>query len=136
MANITWLVIMMVCINLALVFGGAMDTTATKDEGGVISSFFDIDSKFNSQNIGSEFQNTTKGVTERGVVAGTEFEGFTDTPSAVSGLFTFLFDVSTAPFQLVANPNLELPVPIRMFIGLPLSLAWIFAIISFWRKGI
>lgn len=135
MANIAWLVILMTSINLALVLGGVMDVTASKQEGGIISSFFIVNSSLNVKDMNTDFTSEAQNVTSKGVVAGTAFEGFTDTPSAVSSLVGFLFDVSTAPFQLLMNPSLELPVQFRLLIGFPLSLMWIFAIVSFFRKG-
>lgn len=135
MANIAWLIILMICINLSLVLGGVMDATAPKQEGGIISSFFNVNNTLNVKDMNSDFTSEAQNVTAKGVVAGTEFEGFTDTPSAVSSLVGFLFDVSTAPFQLLINPTLELPIQFRVFIGFPLSIMWIFAIVSFFRKG-
>lgn len=135
MANAGWLLILLLMINLMLVLGGVMDTTAEKGQGGVLSSLFDINNTNNPKDIDEGFKETTQNITSGGVVSGTDFEGFTDSPSAVATMFNLLFDMSTAAFQLIFNPNISLPIQLRLILGLPLSVAWIFALIAFWRTG-
>lgn len=135
MANAGWLLILLLMINLMLVLGGVMDTTAEKGQGGVLSSLFDINNTNNPKDIDEGFKETTQNITSGGVVSGTDFEGFTDSPSAVATMFNRLFDISTAAFQLIFNPNISLPIQLRLILGLPLSVAWIFALIAFWRTG-
>lgn len=135
MANAGWLLILLLMINLMLVLGGVMDSTAEKGQGGVLSSLFDINNTNNPKDIDEGFKETTQNITSGGVVSGTDFEGFTDSPSAVATMFNRLFDISTAAFQLIFNPNISLPIQLRLILGLPLSVAWIFALIAFWRTG-
>lgn len=135
MANAGWLLILLLMINLMLVLGSVMDSTAEKGQGGVLSSLFDINNTNNPKDIDEGFKEAAGNVTSGGVVSGTDFEGFTDSPSAVATMFNRLFDISTAAFQLIFNPNISLPIQLRLILGLPLSVAWIFALIAFWRTG-
>ena len=135
MADFRDLLIIMMSINIMLVLGGALDSTSTREEGNLIGDFYSLNEGGEVGDIDSNFKSEVEGITSKGAVTEGGFEGFTDLPSAASGIFSFLLRSITAPFQLLFNPNLELPFAFRMMIGLPLTIFWIFSLIAYWRQG-
>lgn len=135
MADFRDILIIMMSINIMLVLGGALDITSTREEGNLIGSFYTFNEDGEARDVNAEFKEEVEGITSKGAVTEGGFEGFTDLPSAASGIFSFLIKSLTAPFQLLFNPNLELPFPFRMMIGLPLTVFWIFSLIAYWRQG-
>lgn len=142
--------LLMLCINIMLVLGGIFDEAAlydtssqgldnAKSEGNILPAFFQFTNgttgraevtDFN-QNISDEFS----GITSAGGVNVGAFQGFTDAIALVRSIGSFLVDVVTAPFQLLFNPNLQLPYEFRMMFGLPYSLLYVFAFIRWFRTG-
>lgn len=125
------LVIIILCVNIVLTLSGVLNTS---DEGNIINSFFKTNGE-EIQDLNQNFEDEVTQVTSSGAVTGTEFEGFTDLPTALAGIFKFIVGSLTAPFQLFLNPKLNLPLVFRWLVGLPLSLLWIFSIIGWWRQG-
>ncbi len=135
MADFRDMLIIMMSINIMLVLGGALDITAERSQGNMIGDFYVVSESGEVADVDPEFKEEVEGVTSKGAVQEGGFEGFTDMPSSISGIFSFLIKSITAPFQLLFNPNLELPFAFRMMIGLPLTIFWIFSIIAYWRQG-
>ena len=135
MAEFRDILIIMMSINIMLVLGGALDITATSDQGNMIGDFYKVNEGGEVADIDEEFKAEVEGITSKGAVHEGGFEGFTDIHSSISGVFSFLIKSITAPFQLLFNPNLELPFEFRMMVGLPLTIFWILSLISYWRQG-
>lgn len=135
MADFRDALIIMMSINIMLVLGGVMEITAPKEQGNMIGNFYTINEGGEVADIDPEFKLEVEGITSKGTVQEGGFEGFTDLPSSLSGIFSFIITSLTAPFQLLFNPNLELPFAFRMMIGLPLTIFWVFSIIAYWRQG-
>lgn len=135
MADFRDVLIIMMSINIMLVLGGALDINSTREEGNIIGDFYVISDRGEVGDIDPEFKSEVEGITSKGAVTEGGFEGFTDLPSAASGIFSFLIKSISAPFQLLFNPDLELPFVFRMMFGLPISIFWIFTLIAYWRQG-
>lgn len=142
------LILVMLCINIMLVLGGVFDErqlydstlkSQAKQDGNFLPQLF----KFTNNSIGDpqiqDFSDNLSGeitgLSSSGGVTVGSFEGFTDLVKLVRSLFGFLIDVMTAPFQLMANPNLGLPFEFRMMIGLPFSILYLFALVRWLRTG-
>ncbi len=109
--------------------------TSTKQEGNVAGSLFNFNSDLNVENINGTFSDNVVGIAGSGTATAGTFEGFTNTPGSVTGVLNFLFTAASAPLQLLFNTKLEMPLEARLMFGLPLTIAWLFALISFFRKG-
>ena len=134
MADLKFLPILMLllCINIVLVYSGILNTN---DEGVILKSFITTTDNNNIVGYNQNLTDNIKGITSQGTVSGSGFEGFTDLPSTIKTIFSFLISSLTAPFQLWLNPKLELPLIFQWLIGLPLSVLWIFSLIGYWRNG-
>ena len=135
MAKVEGVLVVILCINIMLVIGDVFTVDTTSTEGNILASLFSFEGK-EAANLNPEFQSEVESVGSEGALQTTSsFEGFTDLPRALFGLFKFLLISLTAPLVLLFNPVLQLPYQFRLMVALPMSVVWIFAIIRFFRKG-
>lgn len=132
MAKTEAILVIMLCINIMLVVGGVLETDTPQEKGGMLSSLFSINNKFDTADLTGNF---TTELEELRQSSSTTATGFTDTITMIKGIVSFLFNTVTAPLQLLFNTNIDLPNVVRFMIALPLTVLWIFTLIRFFRKG-
>ena len=127
------LLITLFAINVMLVVGGVMNTNDSREQGGMISTFYEFDSNNNIKQMNETFtSDKIGGSLSSGVVTTGSFTGFTDLLKFGSGVFNFLLQSLSAPLQLMFNPNLALPTTFRFMIGSVLTLLWALALFLMW----
>jgi hypothetical protein len=110
-----------------LVLGGVVPLSGT-----VVDSFFTSPNNdmSNGVTIDTAFETVVKDVPDQSGGATTGL-GFIDSIKMLLGIFKFILSSLTAPFQLLFNPMILLPMTFRILVGLPLTIVYIFGLIGF-----